>query len=70
MFRPVERDSTFILNVFMYLENHTDRSGVVDTPAPYSGGPGFDSEPRRRAIVIEVLRGFPHSLQANSGIQP
>jgi hypothetical protein len=43
-------------------------SYVVDnTPASYSGGPGFDSRP---AILIEAFRGFMQSIQANAGIIP
>jgi hypothetical protein len=38
---------------------------VLKTTASYSGGPGFDSRPRRPAILIEVSRGSPLSLQAN-----
>jgi hypothetical protein len=30
--------------------------------------PGFKSRPRRPAIVIDVFRGFPQSLQENAGI--
>jgi hypothetical protein len=41
---------------------------VVKAPTSYSGGPGFDSRPARAAILIEVFRGFPQSLQANAGI--
>jgi hypothetical protein len=40
------------------------------TPASYSGGPGFDSLPQRPAILIDVFRGFPQSLQVNAGIVP
>jgi hypothetical protein len=40
------------------------------TPTSYSGGPGFDSRLRRPAILIEVFRGFPQSLQANAWIVP
>jgi hypothetical protein len=46
------------------------RGRVVETPASYSGGPGFKSRPRRPAIVIHVFRGFPDFLQANAGIEP
>jgi hypothetical protein len=38
---------------------------VVNTPASYSGGPGFNSWPWWLAILIDVFRGFPQSLQAN-----
>jgi hypothetical protein len=31
---------------------------VVNTPASHLGGPGFNSQPRRTVIQIEVLRGF------------
>jgi hypothetical protein len=43
---------------------------VVNTPASYSVSPGFKSLPRRLAILIEVFRGFPQSLQTNSWIVP
>jgi hypothetical protein len=46
------------------------RGRVVNNPASYSGGPEFDSRPRRTAVLIEVLRGSPQSLQANAGIVP
>jgi hypothetical protein len=47
----------------------TERRGrVVNIPISYSGGPTFDYRPRRQAILTEVFRGFPQSLQANSGI--
>jgi hypothetical protein len=39
-------------------------------PASYSGGPGFKSLPRWPAILIEVFRGFPQSLQVIAGIVP
>jgi len=32
---------------------------VVSTPASYSGGPRFHFRPRRPAILIEGVRGFP-----------
>jgi hypothetical protein len=35
------------------------RGRVTDTFALYSGVPGFNSWPRRQAILIEVVRGFP-----------
>jgi hypothetical protein len=44
------------------------RCRIVNNPASYSGGTGFKSRPRRTAILIEVFRGFPQSLQANAGI--
>jgi hypothetical protein len=43
---------------------------VVNTPTLYAGGPEFDSQPRRMAILTEVFRGFPQSLQANARIVP
>jgi hypothetical protein len=43
---------------------------VVNTPALYSGGPSFESRPRRPAMLIEVVCGFTQSLQANAGIAP
>jgi hypothetical protein len=46
------------------------RGRVVNTPALYSGGPGFKSWPQQPAILIEVVRGFSQSLQANSRILP
>jgi hypothetical protein len=49
----------------------TDCCGrVVNAPTLYSEGPALDSRPRQRAILIEGFRGFPQSLQANSGIIP
>jgi hypothetical protein len=45
------------------------RGGLVNTP-PYSGGPGFKSQPRRPAILTDVFRSFPQYLQANAGIVP
>jgi hypothetical protein len=36
----------------------------------YSGGPRFDPQPQRLASLIEVLRGFLQSLQANARIVP
>jgi hypothetical protein len=48
-------------------DDRTKRRGrVVNTPTSYSGGPGFDYRSRRPAILIEVFRGFPQSLQANA----
>jgi hypothetical protein len=43
---------------------------VINTPASYSGDPGFKSRSRRPAILIEVFRCFPQSLQAHSGTVP
>jgi hypothetical protein len=43
---------------------------VSNSPALDSGGPGFDSRPRRPAILIEVFYAFPQSLQAYDGIVP
>jgi hypothetical protein len=40
---------------------------VVNIPASYSRGPEFKSKP---AILTEVFRSFPQSLQANTGIVP
>jgi hypothetical protein len=40
------------------------RGRVVSTPALYSGGPGFESRPRRPAVLIEGFCGFLQSLQA------
>jgi hypothetical protein len=52
-----------------YQEELTERRGQVgNTTASYSGVPGFKSRLRRLAILIEVLRGFLQSLQANSSI--
>jgi hypothetical protein len=49
----------------------TERRGrVVDIPAPYSGGLRFKSRTRQQAILIEVFRGFPQSLQAIDWIIP
>jgi hypothetical protein len=35
------------------------RGRMTNTPIMYSVGPGFDSRPRRPAILIEVFRNFP-----------
>jgi hypothetical protein len=49
----------------------TERRGtVINTPVSYSGGPGFNSRPRRPALLIEDFCGFLQSLQANFGIVP
>jgi hypothetical protein len=49
----------------------TERRGrVANTHASYSGGPGFKSRPRRPALLTEVFRGFPQSLQVSDGIVP
>jgi hypothetical protein len=42
------------------------RSQVVDAPASYSGVPSSNIGPETG--YPEVFRGFPQSLQANSGI--
>jgi hypothetical protein len=42
----------------------------INTPPLYSGGPDFESRPRRPAMLIEVFRGFSQSLQASAGIVP
>jgi hypothetical protein len=48
----------------------TERRGrVVNTHNSYSGG-GFDSRPRRPAILPDDFRGLPQSLQANVGVIP
>jgi hypothetical protein len=41
-------------------DSHTTacRGRVVNTPASYSGGPGFKISARRPAILAEVFRGF------------
>jgi hypothetical protein len=46
------------------------RDQVVNTPASYLRGPGFDSVARRPAILIEIFRGFSQSLQENAGLVP
>jgi hypothetical protein len=52
-----------------FLLADTERRGrVVNSPASYSEGPGFKSRPRRPVMQIEVSRGFPQSLQTNSGL--
>jgi hypothetical protein len=49
----------------------TARHGPLgNTPASYSGGPRFDPRRRQPAILTEVFRGFPPSLQANAGVVP
>jgi hypothetical protein len=40
---------------------------VVNTPALYSGDPGFKSQSRRPAMLIEIFRGFIQSLQTIPG---
>jgi hypothetical protein len=46
-------------NIFTSPRSHTERHGrMANTPASYSGGPGFKSLPRQPAILIEVFRGF------------
>jgi hypothetical protein len=48
----------------------TERRGqVVNTPASYSEV-SVQISARRPAILTEVIRGFPPSLKANSGIAP
>jgi hypothetical protein len=48
----------------------TERCGqVVNSPASYSGGPGFKSRSQQPAIMIEVFCGFPQ-FQANARIIP
>jgi hypothetical protein len=71
---PTERGKT-LLSFFPCYISHLSllaerRVRVVNTNTSYSGGPGFDCRPRRPAILIEVLRGFPLSLRANAGIVP
>jgi hypothetical protein len=56
--------------VFYFLDDYNCRSWVVNTSASYSGGPGFKSRLRRPAILIEIIHGFPQSLQANAGMVP
>jgi hypothetical protein len=46
------------------------RGRVVYTPTSYSGGPAFDSRPRRPAILTDVFSDSPQSLQANAGRVP
>jgi hypothetical protein len=41
---------------------------LIGTPASHLGGPGFKSRPWRPAILIEGIRCFPQSHQANAGI--
>jgi hypothetical protein len=49
--------------------SETERRGpVVNDPASYLGGPGFESQTRKPAILIEVFRGYPQSHQSNAGI--
>jgi hypothetical protein len=53
------------------LQLSTERRGrLVNNPALYWEGPGFDSRNRRPAILSEAFRGFHQSLQANAGIVP
>jgi hypothetical protein len=50
---------------------HTARNGPLgNSPASYSGSSRFDSRRRQPAILTEVFRGFPPSLQANAGVVP
>jgi hypothetical protein len=51
----------------MSLSKDTERRGrVLNIPASYSGGAGFDSRPQPPAILIDIFRSFPQSLQANA----
>jgi hypothetical protein len=42
-------------------------SQVVYTLSSYSEGPGFKCRPGRPAVLTEISRDFPHSLQACAG---
>jgi hypothetical protein len=54
-----------------FYENFAERRGrVVNTPASYSGGPRFKSQPRLPVMLIEFFCGFPQSLHAISGMVP
>jgi hypothetical protein len=41
-----------------------------DSPASYSGVPGFKSWLWQQAILTEVFDGVPQSLQTNAGVVP
>jgi hypothetical protein len=57
--------------IHIYKHIYIERRGrVVKTPTSHSWSPGFYYWPRRPAILIEGFRGFPQSLQGNSGIVP
>jgi hypothetical protein len=58
-----------LLHNYGFNRHTVERRGrVAVTPASYSRGPGFKYRPRRPAILVEVFRGSPQSLQANAGI--
>jgi hypothetical protein len=73
---PSSNQSKLIHIGHMYVQDnlhfswHQPPKAVVSTPTSYSGGPGFDSRPRRPAILIEIFRGFSQSLQENTGRVP
>jgi hypothetical protein len=46
------------------------RCRIRNIPASYAGGLGFKSRSRQPAILVEVFRSFPQSLEANAGIVP
>jgi hypothetical protein len=58
----------FIYNVSCTILSTERRGRVFNNPASYSEGPEFKSWPRLPAILIEVFRDFPQSLQVNAGI--
>jgi hypothetical protein len=56
-------EESFLCHLTTFLHYiETERHGS------YSGGPGVKISARRPAALTEVFRGFPHSLQANTGI--
>jgi hypothetical protein len=63
----VQRDGYNVTTSLLDLPNVVVE--CLNTPT-YLRRPGLDSQPRRPAILIEVFRGFSHSLQANAGIVP
>jgi hypothetical protein len=50
----------FLFNIIVAdSTNGTEHSGrVVNTPTPYSGGPGFDSRTLRTDILIDIFMVF------------
>jgi hypothetical protein len=60
------RPDTIVLNFPVFkkmLHGSTEHcSRAVNTPASYSGGPGFKSRPGDRLSWLEVFRGFPQFL--------
>jgi hypothetical protein len=63
------RCSSAYRTIFTHSSHRTSRSSGQHSSF-VSGDPGFDSLPRRPAVLIEVFRGFPVSLQENARIVP